>query len=84
MAALSTRRLTTACRVTVFNLFDRTLGRRLPRRCMVVAAGLVLAGLSIPLLMATQLLPTTLLVGFVALVLMAAGGGLLLTWCGEI
>ncbi len=84
MAALSEVRLTTACRIAAVNLFDKTLGRHLPRRCTIVATGLVLAGLLVPLLMAAQLLPITLLLGFVALVLLALGGGLLLVRCGEI
>lgn len=84
MAALSKVRLTTVCRVALVNLFDRTLGRRMPRRCTAIAVGLVFAGIAIPLLMAAQLLPITLLSGFAALVLLALGGGLLLTRCGEI
>jgi hypothetical protein len=84
MAALSKARMTTACRVATWNLLDRTLGRRMPRRCTLVAIGLALAGLSIPLGMAVQLLPITLLLAFLALVLLAAGGGLLLTQCGQI
>ncbi len=84
MAALSKVRWTTACRVAAVNLFDRTLGRRMPRRCTVISIGVVLAGLSIPLLMAARLLPITLPLGFVTLVLLAVGGGLLLTRCGEI
>ncbi len=84
MAVRSRVPLTTACRVAVINLFDRTLGRRMPRRCTVVSTGLVLAGLSIPLLMAAQLLPITLLLGFVTLILLAIGGGLLLTRCGDV
>lgn len=84
MSALSKVRLTTACRVVIWNLLDRTLGRRMPRRCTVIATGLALAGLAIPLLMAVQVLPITLLLGFATLVLLAAAGGLLLIRCGEI
>lgn len=84
MTALSKVRLTTACRVAMWTLLDRTLGRRMPRRCTVVAAALTLGGLCIPLLMAAQLLPITLPLGLVTLILLAVGGGLLLVRCGEI
>ncbi len=84
MAALSKARLATVCRVAAINLFDRTLGRRMPRRCTVIGLGLILIGLGIPLLMAARILPTTLLLGLVALILFAAGGGRLLVGWGEI
>jgi hypothetical protein len=54
-----------------------------PRRCMVVSVGMILAGLSIPLLMAIELLPVTLFLGFVGFALAAAGGLLALIFCGE-
>ncbi len=84
MAALTKVRLTTVCRVAVVNTFDRTLGRRMPRRCTVVAVGFMLIGVGIPLLMAAQILPTTLWLGFVALALLGVGGGRLLVGWGEI
>jgi hypothetical protein len=84
MAALSKARLMTAFRVAVFHLLDRTLGQHIPRRCTVAAFGLMLGGLVIALLMAARVLPIILPLGFLALVLFATGGGLLLTRCGEI
>ncbi len=84
MAALSKVGLATACRIAAVNRSDRMLIRRIPRRCTLVAVGLILIALGIPLLMAAQVLPTTLWLGFVALVLLAVGGGRLLVGWGEI
>ena len=56
----------------------------IPRRCMVISTGSVLAGLSIPLLMTVGLLPVTLFLGGVGLALAAAGGLMVFTYCGEI
>ena len=55
-----------------------------PRRCMLVSMGSILAGLGIPLLMTLELLPVTLLLGFVGLALTATGSLLVLVYCGEI
>lgn len=63
---------------------DLFIEKILPRRCMTVSVGLILAGLSLPALMAIQLLPVTLLLGFVSLALIAIGGTLALVFCGEI
>ncbi len=84
MAALPKVHPTTAYPVAVINVFDKTLGRRMPRRCTVIAVGLILMGWTIPLLMALQILPTTLFLGFIALVLWAVGGSRLLAGWGEI
>jgi hypothetical protein len=51
---------------------------------MVVSVGLILAGLNIPLLMAVQLLPISLVLGFVGFVLVAIGGVTALIFCGEL
>jgi hypothetical protein len=56
----------------------------MPRRCMVIATGLILAGLSIPALMTMQLLPVTLLLGFAGFALVATGGVMSIIFCGEI
>ncbi len=56
----------------------------LPRRCMVVSAGMILAGWGIPLFMVVQLLPATLIFGFVGFVLVATGGVLTLVFYGEV
>ena len=55
-----------------------------PRRCMLVSMGSILAGLGFPLLMVLELLPVTLLLGFVGLALTATGSLLVLVNCGEI
>jgi hypothetical protein len=55
-----------------------------PRRCMVVSSGLVLAGLSIPLLMAVGVFPLSFVLGFLGFGLAGTGGVLLLIFCGEL
>ncbi len=84
MAALSKVHPTTAYPVALINAYDKTIGRRMPRRCTVIAVGLILAGFAISLLMAVHVLPTTLWLGFVVLVLWAVGGARLLSGWGEI
>jgi hypothetical protein len=54
------------------------------RRCMVISVGLMLLGLSIPALMLFNILPASLLLGFIGLVLIGIGGVLTLVYCGEI
>jgi hypothetical protein len=63
---------------------DEFIEQLIPRRCMVVSMGLILAGWSIPMLMALQLLPVTFLLAFVGFALTATGGVLTLVFCGEI
>ena len=63
---------------------DRFINAHLPRRCMLVSTGLILAGLSLPVLMVLDLLPVTFSLGFVGLVLVASGSVMALTFCGEI
>ncbi len=63
---------------------DQVIDHLVPRRCMVVSMGLILAGLSIPMLMLLQFLPAAFLLGFVGFALTATGGVLALTLCGEI
>ncbi len=84
MAALSKVRLIPACRVAAIGLFDKIFGRRIPRRCMVFSAGLILAGLSVPLLMAIGCLPATFPLGLLGWALVFLGGYRLLTRCGEL
>jgi hypothetical protein len=55
-----------------------------PRLCMVISAGILFAGLSIPVLMAVELLPLTLGLGFVSCALIGTGGGLGLILNGEL
>ena len=56
----------------------------IPRRCMVVPVGLILAGMSLPMLMIVQFLQVSLLLGFVTIALVAVGGVMALFYCGEI
>jgi hypothetical protein len=51
---------------------------------MVISVGLILAGLSIPVLMVIHLLPATFFLGFVGFALAATGGVMALIFCGEI
>jgi len=55
-----------------------------PRPCIVKSVGLILAGLSIPLLMLLEMISTTLLLAFVGLAIASVGGVLLLVFSGEI
>jgi hypothetical protein len=63
---------------------DEFIERITPRPCMVVSVGLILAGISIPGMMAAGILPVSLLLGFVGFILAATGGVLALVFCGEI
>jgi hypothetical protein len=56
----------------------------LPRRCMVISVGLILAGMGVVGLMVLELLPVTFLVAFSGFALTAAGGICTLIFCGEI
>ncbi len=64
--------------------WDVFIERLLPRRCMLVSVGLILAGLSLPALMLIHLLPVTFFLGFVGFALVATGGTMALIFCGEI
>jgi hypothetical protein len=71
-------------RIALIKKRDEFIEKLIPRRCMVVSVGLIFAGTSIPLLMAVQLLPVTLLLGFVGFALVATGGVLTLIFYGEL
>jgi hypothetical protein len=64
--------------------WEEFIERFIPRRCMVISVGLILAGLSIPVLMVIHLLPATFFLGFVGFALAAIGGVMALIFCGEI
>ncbi len=64
--------------------FDKWISRLVPRPCMLVSMGLILAGLCIALLMLLEFIPASLLLGFVGLALIATGGVLVLVYSGEI
>jgi uncharacterized membrane protein len=63
---------------------DALIERLMPRRCMVVSVGMILAGICIPALMAMKFLPASFLLGFGSLALIAVGGVLALVYCGEL
>jgi hypothetical protein len=63
---------------------DAVLEKYLPRPCMLVSTGLILLGLGIPLLMAVGLLPLMLSLFLLGFILVATGGILALTLCGEL
>jgi len=73
-----------SARLAIINKSAIFFERHKLRRCMVISMGLVLAGMSIPFLMAIELLPVTLPLGFVGFVLTATGGLLSLIFWGEI
>jgi hypothetical protein len=63
---------------------DEFIEKLMPRRCMVVSVGLIFAGMSIPMLMLVQVLPLSLILGFLGFALVAAGGVLSFIFCGTI
>lgn len=71
-------------RVALTWKWDEFIERLIPRRCMLVSVGLILAGLSIPALMLIHLLPASFFLGFVGFALAATGGVMALTFCSEI
>jgi len=71
-------------RIVFIKKRDAIIERLMPRRCMVVSVGMIVAGLGIPALMAFKLLPLSLLLGFVGFALAAVGGVLALVYCGEL
>jgi hypothetical protein len=84
MAILNQQYKPTAMRIVLVRKRDALIEKLMPRRCMVVSVGLILAGLGIPALMFFELLPLSLFLGFVSLALMAVGGVLALVYCGEL
>ena len=84
MATLTHAYKPTLARIASIKKRDEFIEKLIPRRCMVVSVGLIFAGMSIPLLMAVQLLPVTLFLGFVGFALVATGGVMALIFCGEI
>ena len=71
-------------RLSLIKKWDNFIENLLPRRCMLVSVGLILSGLSLPMLIAVGLLPATWLLAFLGFALAAIGGVLALTLCGEI
>jgi len=64
--------------------YEAIIERLIPRRCMVASIGLLLAGMGIPVLTLLGFFPVNLLLGFTGFALVATGGVLTLTRCGEI
>jgi len=84
MAAVTQNYKPNVVRIVFAKRRDALVERLMPRRCMVVSVGMILAGIGVPALMAFKLLPVSLLLGFVAFVLVAVGGVLTLVYCGEL
>ena len=84
MATLTQHYKPNAVHIVFARKRDDLIEKLMPRRCMVVSVGLILAGIGIPALMVFKLLPVSLFLGFVGFALMAVGGVLALVYCGEI
>ena len=84
MAALTHAYVPKLARMAITRKRDEFIEKLIPRPCMIISVGLVFAGLSIPMLMAIELLQPGLLLGFVGFGLVSTGGVLALIFCGEI
>ncbi len=84
MATLTQTQKFTIARMAAAQKRDEIIERLMPRRCMIVSVGLVLAGLGIPTGMLVHLLPVSLLLGFASVILIGTGGVLVLIYRGEI
>ena len=84
MAAMTQNIRTNTVRITFTKKRDALIEKLMPRRCMVVSTGMILAGVGIPALMACKVLPLSLLLGFAGFALVAVGGVLALVYCGEL
>jgi hypothetical protein len=71
-------------RINFIKKRDEIIEKLIPRPCMIVSVGLIIAGLCIPFLMAIELFPVGLLSGFIGFALFMTGGILTLVYCGEI
>jgi hypothetical protein len=71
-------------RLIVARKRESFIDRLIPRRCMIVSTGLILAGLGIPALMVLQLLPCTFLIGLAGFLLAVMGTFMVLFFCGEV
>ena len=84
MAAVTENYRPNVMRIVFVKKRDVLIERLMPRRCMVVSVGMILAGIGIPALMAFKLLPVSLFLGFAGFALVAVGGVLALVYCGEL
>jgi hypothetical protein len=71
-------------RMVVVRKSPRSIKKLPVHRCVFVSVGLILAGLSIPMLMLLELLQASLTLAFVGLLLAATGGVLALIYYGEV
>jgi hypothetical protein len=55
-----------------------------PRLCMLISVGLILGGISLPILMVLQMIPGNLLINFLGFGLVSIGSTLTLIKCGEV
>lgn len=55
-----------------------------PRLCMLISVGLILLGISLPILMVIQVIPVNLLNNFLGFGLVSIGSILTLIKCGEV
>ncbi len=55
-----------------------------PRLCMLISVGLILVGISLPILMVLQMIPGNLLINFLGFGLVSIGSILTLIKCGEV
>ena len=84
MATLTQTQKFKPAHLALIKKWDEIIELHMPRRCMVLSVGLLLAGLAIPACMLLQLLPVTFLLGFASLGLIGTGSVMVLVFCGEI
>ncbi len=84
MATLSHAHLNDAWHTRSVHKSDKMFGGLMPRRCMVISTALILAGLTIPLLMAIDCLQPSFALGFLGWAMVTLGGYRFLTRCGEL
>ncbi len=84
MATLAQASLPKLARIALRKKRDNFLENLAPRFCMVISAGMILAGLGIPALIMIQILPASLLLCFASLTLAAFGGIMWLTFYGDL
>jgi hypothetical protein len=84
MTTLTQTYIPNLARIAFNKKCDELIEKLIPRPCMIVSVGLIIAGLCIPMLMAIELLPFGLLTCFLGFALFMTGGVLTLVYCGEI
>jgi hypothetical protein len=84
MTTLTQAYIPNLVRIAFYKKRDEFIEKLIPRPCMIISVGLIIAGLMIPMLMAIELLQATLLLGFLGFAFTMIGGILTLFHCGEI